>query len=92
VSKENLMDEKTKEFYREIRLARDKFVDEVKSICIKYGMDIVPFPELEIIEFWKSRLDKIIDKDFRTKIERRIKSLKKELNPVWRRIRGWFGK
>lgn len=86
------MDEKTKEFYREIRLARDKFVDEVKSICIKYGMDIVPFPELEIIEFWKSRLDKIIDKDFRTKIERRIKSLKKELNPVWRRIRGWFGK
>jgi len=86
------MDEKTKQFYRDLRALKDQFISDVAALCTEYGMDLIPLSFDDVFNFWNPALDKLIDKDFRHKIERKVKKLKKELNPLWRRIRGWFGK
>jgi len=81
-----------KQFYRDLRVLRDKFVQDVADLCVKYGTELIPLSFDDVFNFWNPALEKLIDKDFRQTIERKVKSLKKELNPLWRRIRGWFGK
>lgn len=85
------MNENTKNFYRELREARQRFVTEVARICASYGMDLVPMSFDDVFDFLSPKLSKLIDKDFRRHIERKVKNLKKKLNPLWRRIRSWFG-
>ncbi len=85
------MDDKTRWFYRDLRELKDEFIAKVAKLCTNYGIEIIPFSFDEVFDFWNPALDKLIDKDFRCKIERKVKKLKKKLNPVWRTIRGWFG-
>lgn len=86
------MNEKTKQFYRDLRKLKDQFIADVSKLCIEYGMDIIPFSFDEIFNIWNPALEKVIDKNFRRKVERKTKKLKKKLNPFWRSVRGWFGK
>jgi len=82
------MDEKQKQFYRDLRELKDQFINAVGELAVQYGMDLIPMSFDDIFKFWSPALDKLIDKDFRHEIERKVKKLKKELNPVYR----WFRK
>jgi len=86
------MDDKTKQLYRDIREAKDRFVREIGDICVGYGMEVVPLSFDDIFGIWNPGIEKIIDKDFRRGIERKVKKINKELNPLWRALRKLFGK
>lgn len=85
------MDESTKQFYRDIRSLKDRFIKDVGDVAVGYGMDVVPLSFDDIFNIWNPGIEKIIEKSFKRTIERKVKKLKKELNPWWRKIRGWFG-
>jgi len=86
------MDEKMKQFYRDFRAIKKHFIQEIATLCTRYGTDVIPLSFGDIFDFWNPALDKLIDRDFRRKIERKVKKLNKKLNPLWRKIRGWLGK
>ena len=72
------------DFFKELKALKEKFIQEVADACVRYGWEIVPLSFDEIYDFWNPALDKLLDKGFRHKIERKVKRLKKKLNPVWR--------
>lgn len=80
----------TDKFIEELNILKEKFIQDVASICIRYGLDLIPLSFDEIYKFWNPALNKLINKQFRRKIERKVKRLKKKLNPFWRWIRKRF--
>lgn len=79
------------EFWRELRALKDNFVIDVGKLCIKYGTELIPLSFDEIDKILNLPLNKLLDRDFRRAIECKVKKTKKELNPLWRKIRKWFG-
>lgn len=86
-----MTDEKTKQFYRDLRILKKEFIEKVGALVVKYGLNIVPLSFEDVFNFWNPLLDKLIDKDFRHKIERKIKDAQKKLNPFWRKLRKFWG-
>ena len=86
------MDENTKQFYRDIRGLKDKFIKDIGDLAVGYGMDVVPLSFDDIFNIWNPGIERILDKDFRRNIERKVKKLNKKLNPFYRAFRKLFGK